>query len=359
MRKDGQRASDPQLQFVWETLDSPEKETPTVPEEAPKGTVEQRRVPRRRTLLIGSGALVLLVGATYGAVALSTQPHHATTGVAAMPLPSSLISSQGKISTPPTSPSSRPSTTPHKSQPAAATHGDTATAQSRTSATAPAAPAPSTAEPPAPPPTGDWLLNQTTGNTAVDSAGAHDGTAQNGWWANGDGCLFNGTNSQIYTDGPVLSTGSGKSFTVSAWVNMTSLPASDHIDETAVSQDAGEDSGFYLQYSQSANRWAFSRAANETANPIAYQALSASAPSLSTWTHLVGVYDAANDTQYLYVNGVAQGTATDPTPFASPGDLAIGRDVSGGQDADWFKGTIKKVEIFNAALGPTQVSSLS
>jgi hypothetical protein len=237
----------------------------------------------------------------------------------------------------------------------------TAAAQQENTAAAPvtsSAPAVLSAPPAVPAPAGDWLLNQTVGNTAVDSTGAHNGTAQDGWWAGG-ALLVNGTNSQIYTKGPVLSTGSGASFTVSAWVDMTALPAGGQSDETAVSQDGGVNSGFYLQYTEPANRWAFSRVAGDSDNPSAYRALSASAPALSTWTHLVGVYDAADNTQYLYVNGVAQGTATDPTPFAAPGDLAIGRAQYNGQETDWLKGAIKKVEVFSSALSAAQVSELS
>ena len=372
MRKNGQQASGSEVQFVWETPGS-------APETSQK-TARQHRVLSRRTLLTGMGVLVLLASATYGAVALSTQHHQATTGAgaAAMTLPSAPIPvrAHGAVPTLPTSPSQRPSAsrsaTPSKS-PANAATKDTYTAQdinpvtATTGAGSVAAPiaastsaqAPATAKPSAPTPAGNWLLNQTVGNLAVDSTGAHDGTAQDGWWNAGDGCLFNGTNSQIYTNGPVLSTGSGESFTVSAWVDMTALPASGQYDETAVSQDAGEDSGFYLQYTEPADRWAFSRANTNGENPAASRALSASTPSLDTWTHLVGVYDAANDTQYLYVNGVAQGTATDSTPFASTGDLAIGRAMYNGQETDWLKGAIKKVEVFNTALNATQVSALS
>ena len=379
MPQDGQRASGPRVHFVWEA--------PAGAAKAYRGTAGRRRVLRRRALLVGSGALVLLAGAVYGMGSLSTPPqqHRVTAGAAAMTLPSALIPLPGSLSSLPTTASSRPSLsrkpTPYTSHTAAAKQKDTAAAQVLNSAAAPAvgspagsaaaaqgaapaasapAVAPSTAQPTAPQPVGDWLLNQSVGNTAIDSTGAHDGTAQDAWWTgNGNGCLFNGTDSQIYTDGPVLSTGRGHSFTVSAWVYMSALPASGQYDETAVSQDGGEDSGFYLQYTEPADRWAFSRVAGNSESPAAYRALSASTPSLKTWTHLVGVYDAANDTQYLYVNGVAQGTATDPTPFSSTGDLAFGRAQYNGQDTDWLNGAVRNVEVFDAALSSGEVSQLS
>ena len=383
MSQDGERASGPDVNFVWDVPKGAAKVYRSAP--------GRRRIAlRRRALLIGSGALVLVAAAVYATGSLSAQPpqqQRQTAGAAAMTLPSSLTPLRGGIATLPAAtgassrPSSKPSATAYTSHSAAAKQKDTAAAQAPGSsagsdndpatasgaspaAAAPAAvapvTAPSTAQQSAPPPVGDWLLNQTVGNTAIDSTGAHNATAENGWWTqNGNGCLLNGTNTQIYTDGPVLYTGAGQSFTVSAWVYMKALPASGTYDETAVSQDSGEDSGFYLQYTEPADRWAFSRVADNGENPAAYRALSASAPSLSTWTHLVGVYNAGNHTQYLYVNGVEQGTATDPTPFSSNGDLVFGRAQYNGQDADWLNGAILKVEVFDAALTPSEVSSLS
>ena len=46
----------------------------------------------------------------------------------------------------------------------------------------------------------------------------------------------------------------------------------------------------------------------------------------------------------LYVNGAAAGTATDTTPFASTGPLAIGRDLVSGNQGDFFNGDIKDVQ---------------
>jgi Concanavalin A-like lectin/glucanases superfamily len=380
MPKDEQRASGPQSQFVWDSANgadgaaetpSAQTQTPSAqtPPAEPRDAVERRGRSRRRSLLIGSGVLVLVAGAVGAAGAFSAHRHSVTTGTAAMTLPSTLVSNL------PTGPSTRPyasrSATPNARRASPSAQKNTGAAQTRTSAAASnprassgsgvagaaAVPA-SPARPALPAPAGEWLLNQTTGNTAVDSTGAHNGWATDGWFS-GTCLLVNGTNSQMYTDGPVLATGSGDSFTVSAWVDMTALPPSGTYDETAVSQDGGTDSGFYLQYTEPADRWAFSRAATDSTNPNAYRALSASAPSLGTWTHLVGVYNAANDTEYLYVDGVQQGTATDPTPFAAPGDLAVGRAQYNGQDSDWLKGGIKQVEVFNTALDAAQVAELS
>lgn len=160
------------------------------------------------------------------------------------------------------------------------------------------------------------------------------------------GCgVFNGSYSELMTAGPVLATGPGASFTVSAWVYLTGTSSF----ATAVSQDGETASAFYLQYSQPNNRWAFARGA---------RALSSAAPTLRTWTHLVGVYKAGSGQLTLYVNGVRQGIAHDTSPLASTGVLAIGRGKYGGHYADWFPGQINDVEVFGKALTAGQIRKL-
>jgi hypothetical protein len=169
---------------------------------------------------------------------------------------------------------------------------------------------------------------------------------------------FNGTNSQFTTSGPVLNTAPGSSFTVSAWVFMSAFTPNDAF-ETIVSQDGVYDSGFYLQYSGADHRWAFARVTEDTDNgPPGIRALSTSAPSLSTWTHLVGVFDASDNQLRLYVNGVLEGTATDTSPFAATGHLAIGRAQFDGQPTDWFDGAAKQIKVYNVALTTAQVGQL-
>ena len=219
-------------------------------------------------------------------------------------------------------------------------------------------PSPSPAHPTAtrqsvslPYPAGSWPLGGTLGTD--DSSGAHNAIA-NEVSLTAQGAVFNGTNSSITTSGPVLNTAAGGSFTVAAWVYLTSTKSF----ATAVSQDGKVNSGFYLQYSVMDKRWAFARVAHDTAGSPGIRALSTSAPMTNRWTHLVGVYNAASGRLSLYVDGRAQGTATDSTPFASSGDLAIGRALFSSQQTDWFPGQIKDVEAFSQALTPAQAAAL-
>ncbi|KPI06230.1 serine/threonine protein kinase [Actinobacteria bacterium OK074] len=200
-----------------------------------------------------------------------------------------------------------------------------------------------------PNPVGAWALDETSGSVALDSAGTHNGTASAvSWGAGQDGAaLFDGGSSQIATQGPVLRTGKGRSFTVSAWVCLDRTP---EFYATAVSQDAGTVSGFYLQYSIAENRWAFARPDR--------RAVSYSVPRIGVWTHLIGVCDGPRRQLRLYVDGVQQAGINDDNPVASYGGLIIGRATSGGAPSDFFPGSIRQVQVFQRALTPAQVKAL-
>lgn len=218
---------------------------------------------------------------------------------------------------------------------------------------APAAPPPTST---GPAPLGAWSLN---GN-ALNSAGSADGIASDVAFSAG-AADFAGTNaSVIETPDTVLQTGPGDSFTVSAWLDVTAQPTSKSQASTAVSQNAGINSAFYLQYfGGMANRWAFARMDTNTVLSNAARAESVSIPAMNTWTHLVGVYDASDGGVYLYVNGDLQGTAVDTTPVASSGPLVIGGARYNSTASDAFTGDIRDVKVYNEALSASEVEELN
>ena len=364
MREDGQQTSGPRVQFVWEALDGMAK--------VRRGS-GRRSALRRRALLIGSGGLALLAGAIYAAGALGAPQHHATTGAAAVALPSSLIPAPGAVSKLPTGP--RPglsrSASP-QSHAAAAVHKVAPVAQYASSAAArtssaaqqqpPAThqqPSTSTSTVASPTPIGDWPLSTPVSgsNSVADIAGSDPGTPTNVQWGTASGVggysAFNGTNSLISTTGPAVDTGPGRSYTVSAWLDPIQYDTSAFM--TAVSQDGGPEgnSAFYLMFSGPVDRWVF------LIPGASAPATSAGAPALNTWTHVVGVYDAAYDQVRLYVNGALDGTATyDSTYAASTGGLVIGRAMYGGGICDWFPGHIRDVQVFDQALTTSAVDNL-
>lgn len=212
-----------------------------------------------------------------------------------------------------------------------------------------------------PAPVSWWRLHDGSGSTAADVRGAHPAAGSATGWCSGRNCAtFNGHSSYFRTSGPVLNTGSGASFTVAAWVDLTSIPPSQGF-ATAVSQSGNHASGFFLQYSGTDKRWAFSRVANDVNASVdpAYRALSNGPPALNRWTYLVGVFNGASNQQVLYVNGVAQNDAvTDPTPFAASNHLEIGLAYYLTRSTDWWRGAISNAEVFNVALSRAQVRKL-
>jgi RHS repeat-associated protein len=201
-------------------------------------------------------------------------------------------------------------------------------------------------------PDGWWRLNASAGTDVVDASGGDNtATASGVTWSGGAG-VFNGTSSVATTAGPVLDT--TKSFTVSAWVKVTGTAAS----QTAVSQDSTTNSGFFLQYNKTADRWAFARSATDTTSPTAYRALSTATPALNTWTLLVGSYDVSTGAMKLYVNGTAQGTATDTTPYAANGPLVLGRSKYNGANEAFLGGSLGNVQVYQRTLSAADVSTL-
>ncbi|MGI5427765.1 protein kinase domain-containing protein [Streptomyces sp. CA-179760] len=217
----------------------------------------------------------------------------------------------------------------------------------RSGGDSPAAQPPAKASPA--PPIGVWPLDEASGALARDTAGDNDGTASGvKWRAGGVGAAeFDGSGSQIVTEVPVLRTGAGRSFTVAAWVRLATEPGT---FATAVSQEAGDASGFYLQYSSEEKRWAFARPGQ--------RAVGYSVPPVNTWTHLVGVCDGPGRKLRLYVDGVQQAVTRDTRPLPAPGGLMIGRATFDGRPSDFFPGAIRDVRVFDKALTAARIKAL-
>jgi RHS repeat-associated protein len=202
-------------------------------------------------------------------------------------------------------------------------------------------------------PDGWWQLTQPSGTAVPDASGlGNAGTAGSAVSWTGNAATFNGSTAQIATAGPVLDTTG--SFTVSAWVNPTTATAW----AAAVSQDATENSGFQLQYDATTSGWAFERKSSDTSDPPTIRAVSSGDATLGSWQYVAATYDASTGLMTLYVNGTAQGTATDPTPYAANGPLVMGRGQYAGATADYFNGSISDVQVYQRVLPAAQVSAL-
>jgi hypothetical protein len=203
--------------------------------------------------------------------------------------------------------------------------------------------------------TGWWPLDEGGGNSGGDASGnGHPLTisGSTGWTAGHSGRSLSLSGGFATTGRQVIRT--DRSFSVAAWVNLASTAGY----ATAVSQDGVQASGFFLQYSQADNRWAFARTTADVANATPVRALSTAAPSVNTWTHLVGVYDADAGQLRLYVNGVGQSSSGYTGGWLATGNLAVGRGKWNGGPADHFTGAVDEVASYAYALSDAQAASV-
>ncbi|MEV4615565.1 ricin-type beta-trefoil lectin domain protein [Kitasatospora sp. NPDC049258] len=207
-------------------------------------------------------------------------------------------------------------------------------------------------------PTDRWRLEDTSdsvrpANDLTLSGGAAIGTDP----ARGKALVFNGSTAYAATAGPVLDTGAG--YTVSAWVNLSSLAE----NSTFVSQSGTNANGLQLYYSNWAKAFAVGHAHEDAKDATFSSAYGPStgplAPKVNTWYHLVGVYDATAQELRLYVDDQAAGTADyTGTSWNAAGPLQLGRRIYQGAYGEYAAGRIDDVQVFAEALTPGAVASL-
>jgi hypothetical protein len=166
----------------------------------------------------------------------------------------------------------------------------------------------------------------------------------------GGALAVNGSGACASSARPVVRTDNG--FTVTAWVNMTDASAS----HTAVSQDGDNVSGFFLQYSAADGAWALSMTDGDSTGSATTRALSSAVPTLNTWVHLAGAYDADVGQLQLYVDGSLEGTAAFTTAWSANNGLQVGRALW-GSPTDFFPGAIAEVRTFHRVLTTAEVAS--
>lgn len=154
---------------------------------------------------------------------------------------------------------------------------------------------------------------------------------------NGASYIDAGNGSSLNITGPV---------TVSIWVRLSSLPAS---NEDFISKYDGTNVGYIMLLTSAGSlRFYTGGAGANSANATVTTNL------LNTWINVVGEYDGTNTK--IYVNGVAQTNAITPlAPVVASTDLNIGRRASG---VNFTSGTLDDVRIYNRALSATEIALL-
>ncbi|MFJ1653392.1 LamG-like jellyroll fold domain-containing protein [Streptomyces sp. NPDC088337] len=206
-------------------------------------------------------------------------------------------------------------------------------------------------------PAGWWKLDQTSGTQVTDASGTgNTATASGVTWSDGAANLAGTSGQQIATNGPVLDTTA--SYTVSAWVKMSSLPTR---NATVVAQAGTTNSAFMLQYNYahtSAPLWSMEQTSKDASGATFPAAYSTAVPRAGDWTHLTGVYDAATGAIRVYVNGTLSGSSSNTAPWSATGPLTIGQAKYAGNPTDLLPGAVSNVQVYQRALSGTEVTSL-
>ncbi|MEU2624347.1 LamG-like jellyroll fold domain-containing protein [Streptomyces sp. NPDC007157] len=207
-------------------------------------------------------------------------------------------------------------------------------------------------------PVAHWSFDEGTGSTASDDIGGRTAAlAGSAGWSSlarlGKSLQTDGTSSYAATGSSVLDT--TKSFTISAWARLT---GNSH-NAVAVAQAGVSGSAFAIYYSTSYNAWVFNRYTTDVAAPTIVRSVGTTTPEVGVWTHVMGVYDAQEQTVQLFVNGVPQG---DPVSFTTPwqgtGGLQIARGQAGGAFTDYFPGQVDEVTAWNRILSEEEIADL-
>lgn len=214
---------------------------------------------------------------------------------------------------------------------------------------------------PAAAPVSLWQAND-TGSVAADTMSNHNlalhGTINRTSGATGqpgDTALgFTGAGS--YGDSGAALINTSQSYTVSAWVNLTSTANG---WQDIITQDGSSISGMYLQYDPVDNRWSLASMPSDSTSATTTRVLSPAAPTTGTWTMVTGVYDQANNVMKLYINGAFVADVWPaPGTFTASGHTVVGRGLWGGSQVDWFQGSIDNARVYNTALTDAQISAL-
>ncbi|MFI5911659.1 LamG-like jellyroll fold domain-containing protein [Dactylosporangium sp. NPDC051541] len=218
-------------------------------------------------------------------------------------------------------------------------------------------------------PVGTWVSGDAAGSGVLtDTSGwGHDAIpAQAGVVLGSPGRVI-GTTSTAYSGAPIsgANTAAGsapefdtaRSFTVSAWVSLTSTPSTTPF--AAVTREGIHTSAFQLGYG-SDGRWRFVLAGNDVDGPITKTVSSDALAKANTWTLLTGTFDSATGTIRLYVDGAAQtAVVTGATGFTATGSLDIGHRKWAGNYDIGFSGRITDVNVWDRVLDGDEVSLLS
>ncbi|MFI0990497.1 LamG domain-containing protein [Streptomyces exfoliatus] len=206
-------------------------------------------------------------------------------------------------------------------------------------------------------PSGVWSLDNTGADLTpstkrpltIAGAAAYTTLSRGGTHA----LQLDGTTGYAATTTPPVDT--SKSYSVSAWVKIS--PG--ETGGTVVGIDGKVYSGFYLAYNN--GYWSLMTSPLDTlsGNITEQVVVSNQRATLGVWTHLTGVYDAADREIRLYVNGRLQGADSVPSSWAATGGLQVGRALWHSAYSGYFAGSVDEVRTWSRALAGDEIAQVA
>lgn len=207
-----------------------------------------------------------------------------------------------------------------------------------------------------------WKLDESSGN-AEDIHSTNDLTNNNTvTYTTGkinNGADFESGSSQSLSVADNASLSITGALSISCWVNFESLPTGAIRALVSKYDSAGQQSFLFGYREDTGPTGLHVRLTDDGTTDKAY--LWSWTPSLSTWYHVVMVYDpsqaTATDRVITYINGSSQGVGTESWD-ASIYDSTASFRLGATDDGNYFDGIIDEVGIWNKVLSSTEVTSL-
>lgn len=210
---------------------------------------------------------------------------------------------------------------------------------------------------------GWWQFGEGSGTSTADASGnSNTGTLHNGptWTTSGvygDALTFASASSQYVQVADASSLDLSGSWTVSTWVNLSSLPASGN-NYMLVGKDNNNDTLNYgLEVSNTAGTYSWEACFADSSNNYHCTSYAATI-NTGSWYLITGTWDGTTLT--LYVNGTSVATSTPGhLPYsACCAALTMGWNYSQTTYAYYLSGTLDDVRVYNTKLSSTQVAAL-
>ncbi|MEV4543870.1 carboxypeptidase regulatory-like domain-containing protein [Micromonospora echinaurantiaca] len=196
----------------------------------------------------------------------------------------------------------------------------------------------------------DAAATRTPGRAGVGAALGLNGSAS--------GALTGPVMTPIPDDDVTVPVRTDGSFTVAAWVRLTTVPTTGY--QAVLSANGAQMHAYSVGYSGTSQRWRFTMSGADTANAPLHHVLSNGAATAGKWTHLAATYDGATKGMTLYVNGVAQtATTTLVGGFNATGTVTIGKRRWNGADDSFLTGAVDDVRVYNHIETPAKLAELA